>query len=115
MSRRSRHSPGAGGLPLLERNEEAGQKKPYQDVGPLSVVMIETGTLIRATGSEAFLQSTRLNLDKARGTARKKTVGDSGGAASVLMGSWHEALRLTLDTSTLKKASLPAKPSLVPF
>ena len=26
MSRRSKHSPGADGLPLLETNEEAGQK-----------------------------------------------------------------------------------------
>jgi len=53
-----------------------------------------------STGSQAFLQSARIDLDKARGTAMKKTVGDSGGAASVLMGSWREALRLTLDTST---------------
>ena len=49
---------------------------------------------------EAFLQSARIDLDKDCETARKKTVGDSGGAASVLMGSWREALRLTLDTST---------------
>jgi hypothetical protein len=42
----------------LERNEEAGQKKPYQDVGPLSVVMIETGTLIRATLKGTVVEKT---------------------------------------------------------
>ncbi len=52
-----------------------------------------------SAGNQAFLQSARIDLDKACETARKKTVGDSGGAASVLMGSWREALRLTLDTS----------------
>jgi len=59
-----------------------------------------------SAGSQAFLQSARIDLDKACETARKKTAGDSGGAASVLIGSWREALRLTLDTSTRKKASL---------
>ena len=51
-------------------------------------------------GSQAFLQSARIDLDEACETARKKTAGDSGRAALVLMGSWREALRLTLDTST---------------
>ena len=52
------------------------------------------------TGSEAFLQSTRIDLDKARETVRKKTVSGSGGGASLLIGNWREPLRLTLDTST---------------
>jgi hypothetical protein len=40
-------------------------------------------------GSEAFLLSAQLNLDKVCGTARKKTAGDSGGAASLLMVHAH--------------------------
>src|SRR5260370_33543819 len=38
------------------------------------------------SGSEAFLQSTRIDLDKAWETARKKMVSGSGGAASLLIG-----------------------------
>jgi len=57
-----------------------------------------------STGSEAFLQSAQIDLDKGCETARKKTVGGSGGVASLLIGNWREPLRLTLDTSTLKKA-----------
>jgi hypothetical protein len=49
-------------------------------------------------GSEAFLQSARLDLDKADGTAKQKTTDGSGGAASVLTGNWPEPLRLTLNT-----------------
>ena len=52
------------------------------------------------SGSEAFLQSARLDLDKAGGTARQKTIDGSGGAASLLTGNWPETLRLTLDTLT---------------
>jgi hypothetical protein len=60
-----------------------------------------------ASGSEAFLQSTQIDLDNGCETARKKTVGGSRGGASLSIGSLREPLRLTLDISTLKKASLP--------
>jgi hypothetical protein len=59
-------------------------------------------------GSEAFVPSARLDLHKAGDTARQKMVNGSGGAASLLVGNWREPLRLTLDASTPKKASLPA-------
>ena len=61
----------------------------------------------RGTGSEAFWQSAQLDLDRACETARKKTVRGSGGVASLLISNWREPLRLTLDTSNVKKASLP--------
>src|SRR5260221_1683414 len=44
---------------------------------------------------------------KPGGIAKQKTVESSAGAASVLMGSWRQPLRLTLHVSTRKKASLP--------
>ena len=56
-----------------------------------------------SAGSEAFLQTARIDLDKACETAGKKTTSGSGGAASLLIGNSREPLRLTLDTSTLKK------------
>jgi hypothetical protein len=59
-------------------------------------------------GSEAFVQSARLDLNKAGDSTRQKMVNSSGGAASLLIGNWREPLRLTLDASTPKKASLPA-------
>ena len=62
--------------------------------------MIETEGI---TGSEAYSPSARIDLDKACETARKKTAGDSGGAASLLIGNGREPLYLTLDISTLKK------------
>src|SRR5713226_9337504 len=47
------------------------------------------------------------------GIAKQKTVDSSAGAASVLMGSRREPLRLTLNVSTRKKASLPASDVIV--
>jgi hypothetical protein len=58
---------------------------------------------IGGAGSEAFLPSARIDLDKACETARKKTVGGSAGAASLLVGNLRKPLRLTLDASMLKK------------
>lgn len=52
----------------------------------LSLVVPIPKKLPYEPGSLAFLQSARIDLDKACETARKKTVGDNGGAASVLMG-----------------------------
>ena len=49
------------------------------------------------------MQTARIDLDKACETAGKKTTSGSGGAASLLIGNSREPLRLTLDTSTLKK------------
>jgi hypothetical protein len=46
---------------------------------------------------------------------KRKTVDSSAGAASLLMGSWREPLRLTLNVSTRKKASLPVGVSHVVF
>jgi len=51
------------------------------------------------SGSEAFLQSAWIELDKASETARQEMVSGSGGAASLLRCNWREPLRLTLDTS----------------
>ena len=59
--------------------------------------MIETEGII---GSEAYLPSARIDLDKACDTARKKTVSGSGGVTSPLIGNGREPLRLTLDAST---------------
>jgi hypothetical protein len=44
---------------------------------------------------------------KPGGIAKQKTIDSSAGAASVLMGSLRQPLRLTLHVSTRKKASLP--------
>jgi hypothetical protein len=52
---------------------------------------------------------------KPGGIAKQKSVDSSAGAASLLMGSWRESLRLTLHVSTRKKASLPESPYYVPF
>src|SRR5260370_10884412 len=76
-----------------------------------SVVLVAASFLIvpcssrglSATGSEAFLQSARIDLDKTCETARKKTVSGSGGAASLLIGNWREPLRLTLDVQSCKR------------
>jgi len=46
-------------------------------------------------------------------TAFGEVVGN--GAASVLMGKWSEPLRLTLNVSTRKKASLPVKETCHPI
>jgi hypothetical protein len=43
------------------------------------------------------------------GIDNQKTVGGSKEATSLSIGSWHEPLRLTLDASLRKKASLPEK------
>jgi hypothetical protein len=55
------------------------------------------------SGSEAFLQSTLLDLDKSHAAVSKKTAGGSGEAVSLLIGDWPEPLRLTLGVSIRKK------------
>ena len=49
------------------------------------------------------MQSARIDLDKGCETTRKKAVSGSGEAASLLIGNWRKPLRLTLESSTLKK------------
>ena len=58
---------------------------------------------IGATGSEAFLQSTLLDLDKSHAAVSRKTAGGSGEAVSLLIGDWPEPLRLTSGVSIRKK------------
>src|SRR5260370_27662190 len=48
------------------------------------------------------------------GVAKQKTVESSEGAASLLIGNWPEPLRLALNVSTGKKASLPESNKRVP-